>query len=230
MINMSIDDRTTLLLGEDGVKKIHAGKVAVFGLGGVGGTAFEALARAGVGLLYAIDRDVVDESNLNRQFLFTKADVGLSKAEISAKRVSFIRNDVKVLPEQYSVSESSFCEHDYRSCDVLLDCMDDIPAKIALIKYAKRNSIPLLVSLGMGNRMDPTKIEIIKLSKTEGDPLAKKLRSLLRDENIDLSSVTTVCSKELPLTRGPKPASLMMVPSAAGLAMASWVIDYLEKK
>jgi len=227
---MSIDDRTTLLLGEEGVKKLHGATVAIFGLGGVGGTAFEALLRAGVGTIYAIDRDVVDESNLNRQILYVREDVGKEKDLAAQKRAASIRDDVKVIPENYSVSEETLVLHDYTKCDYLLDCLDDIRAKVALIKYSKEHAIPLIVSLGMGNRLDSTQIQIIKLDKTEGDPLAKKLRSTLRDEKLNLSTILCVCSKELPLTKGPKPASLMMVPSAAGLAMAGWVIDFLEKK
>lgn len=227
---MSIDDRTALLLGEDGVRKLHSAKVAVFGLGGVGGTAFEALARSGIGTLFAVDKDVVDESNLNRQLLFTASDIGAKKAFSAAKRVASIRSDVKVVAEDYLVSAKTLEEHDYSSCDFLLDCVDDIPAKVSLIEYAQAHQVPLIVSLGMGNRLDPTKIQITTLDKTAGDPLAKKLRSLCRDEKINLSTIAVVCSQQLPLTKGPKPASLMMVPSAAGLAMAWWVIDFLEKR
>jgi len=227
---MSIDDRSLLLLGEEGVGKIHAAKVAVFGLGGVGGTAFEALLRAGVGTLYAVDRDVVDESNLNRQILYVRQDIGVSKALSAKARAASIRLDVAVFAETYSVSETSLREHDYSSCDALLDCMDDIPAKVSLIKYARSHGIKIIVSLGMGNRLDSTKVHLITLDKTEGDPLAKKFRSVLREEKEDLSAILTVSSSEAPRTRGPKPASLMMVPSAAGLAMASWVVDYLAKR
>jgi len=227
---MSIDDRSLLLLGEEGVRKIHSAKVAVFGLGGVGGTAFEALLRAGVGTLYAVDRDVVEESNLNRQILFVRKDIGASKAMTAKARADSIRSDVTTIAEAYTVSETTLPEHDYSSCDVLLDCMDDIPAKVALIKYARSKDIKIIVSLGMGNRLDSTKIHLVTLDKTEGDPLAKKFRSVLREEKEDLSSILTVSSLEMPRTKGPKPASLMMVPSAAGLAMASWVIDYLAKR
>jgi len=227
---MSIDDRSLLLLGEEGVRKIHAAKVAVLGLGGVGGTAFEALLRAGIGTLYAVDRDVVEESNLNRQILFARKDIGVSKALAAKARAESIRSDVTVVSEVYSVSETTLSEHDYSSCDVLLDCMDDIPAKVSLIKYARSKGLKIIVSLGMGNRLDSTKVHLVTLDKTEGDPLAKKFRSVLRDEKEDLSSILTVSSLEMPRTKGPKPASLMMVPSAAGLAMASWVIDYLEKR
>src|SRR5574344_3076336 len=115
----SIDDRSTLLLGKESVALLKTKKVAVFGLGGVGGTCFEALVRSGVGHLYAIDRDVVEESNLNRQVLYVESDVGKKKAGAAFLRAKSIRLDVEVLPECYSVSEDSFQEHDYSTCDVL---------------------------------------------------------------------------------------------------------------
>jgi tRNA A37 threonylcarbamoyladenosine dehydratase len=224
----SIDDRSVLLLGEETVQSLKKRTVAVFGLGGVGGTCFEALVRSGVGHVYAVDRDVVDESNLNRQILFTSADVGAKKAGAAFLRAKSIRLDVEVLPECYSVSEETLKDHDYSSCDYLVDAMDDIPAKIALIQYSLAHNIPLLISLGMGNRLDPSKVVLCRLDKTEGDPLAKKLRSELRSRAIDLKKITAVLSTEIPLVRGKKPASLMMVPSSAGLLLASTVLKSLS--
>jgi len=226
---MSIDDRSTLLLGEEAVRLLKSKKIAVFGLGGVGGTAFEALVRSGVGHLYAIDEDVVEESNLNRQILYLQSDVGQKKAGAAFLRAKAIRLDVEVLPECYSVGEKTLQEHDYSSCDFLLDCLDDIPAKIALMDYAEKKQIPLLVSLGMGNRLDPSQVTLVRLDQSEGDPLAKKLRSECRKKNLDLSKIIAVFSKELPIVRQSKPASLMMVPSAAGLLMASHVLKTLLK-
>ena len=220
----SIDDRSVLLLGEDRVTLLKSKRVAIFGLGGVGGTCFEALLRSGVGHLHAIDRDVVEESNLNRQVLFTSGDVGSKKAGAAFLRAKSIRLDVEVLPECYSVNEESLKEHDYSSCDFLVDAMDDIPAKIALIEYALGHQIPLLISLGMGNRLDPSKVKLCRLDKSEGDPLAKRLRSELRKKGIDLKKVNAVLSEEIPLVRNTKPASLMMVPSSAGLLLASTVL------
>jgi tRNA threonylcarbamoyladenosine dehydratase len=224
-----IDDRTKILLGENGVTQLKASHVAVFGLGGVGGTCFEALVRAGIGHIHAIDRDVVDASNLNRQILFTEADVGAKKALAASLRAKTIRGDVEVLPECYSVSEETLRDHDYSDCEALVDAMDDIPAKIALIDYALAHNKKLVVCLGMGNRLDPSRLYETTLDKTEGDPLAKKLRNTLRKKGVDLSKVHCLVSKELPLVRQKKPASLMMVPSAAGLLAASLVIRSLVK-
>jgi tRNA threonylcarbamoyladenosine dehydratase len=224
---MSIDDRTKLLLGEENSALLKTKTIAVFGLGGVGGTAFEALVRSGVGHLHVIDRDIVDESNLNRQILYLRSDVGQKKADCAFLRAKAIRMDVEILPECYIVSADSFRQHDYSSCDFLLDAMDDVPAKIALIKYALAHHLRFLISLGMGNRLDPGQVRLCRLDKTEGDPLAKKLRTALRKEGVDLREVTAVVSSESPLVRGKKPASLVMVPSSAGLLMASVAIKEL---
>lgn len=222
-----IDARTTMLLGEDNVNKLHNSSIAIFGLGGVGGTAYEALVRAGVGTIYAIDKDVVEPSNLNRQILFKNEDIGKKKTEIASLFASKIRDDVRVIPQDYLVSEESLKEHDYSSCCYLFDCLDDIGAKIALIKYSLDKKIPLIVSLGMGNRLDPSQVYTTRLDKTEGDPLAKKLRNELRKQGIPLKDIQCVLSKELPLCHLPHPSSLMMVPSEAGLIMASQFIKYL---
>jgi len=220
----SIETRTALLIGEDAVKTLKDKKVVVFGLGGVGGTAFEALVRTGVGHIYAIDRDVVSESNLNRQMLYTADQVGAQKALCAFLRSKMIRNDIEVLPENYSVSLETLNEKDYSDCDIMLDCVDDVKAKVALMKYSIEKNIPLLICLGMGNRMDPSKLKMISLKKTEMDPLAKALRSAARKEGLPLDRFMCVISTEEPLVKLPKPASIMPVPSAAGLLMASYAI------
>jgi tRNA A37 threonylcarbamoyladenosine dehydratase len=174
--------------------------------------------------------DKVDPSNLNRQILFNKDDIGKSKALVAVSFARKIREDVVVIPEEYRVSEESLNEHDYSSCSFFIDAIDDIEAKVALISYAEKHNIKIVVSLGMGNRLDPSTIYLTVLSKTEGDPLAKKLRSCCRKKGIDLSNIVCVASKEEPLVRGAKPSSLMGVPSGAGLLMASYVISSLDKE
>lgn len=229
MLDNTIFSRTEKLLGEEALKKIGFSSVAVFGLGGVGGTAFEALLRSGLGTIYAIDRDAFDVTNLNRQILGTLSSVGRLKVDLAKERALSLRPEANVVGEAYSVSEESLKEHDYSSCSFLLDCMDDIPAKIALIRLSLRLNIPLIISLGMGNRLDPSKVHLERLDKTSGDPLAKKLRSGMRKEGLDLKRFMAIVSSEEPLVRGSKPSSLMMVPSAAGLLMAYYVISFLAK-
>lgn len=220
----SIETRTALLLGEESVKALKEKRVAIFGLGGVGGTAFEALVRTGIGHIHAIDRDVVSESNLNRQMLYTQDQIGAQKALCAFLRSKMIRSDIEVLPENYSVSLETLNERDYTKCDIMLDCVDDVKAKVALMKYSIEKNIPLLICLGMGNRIDPSKLKMISLKKTEMDPLAKALRTAARKEGLPLDRFMCVISTEEPLVKLPKPASVMPVPSAAGLLMASCAI------
>lgn len=224
-----IDERTEMLIGVDAKERLHQAKVAVFGLGGVGGTAFEALLRSGVGTIYAVDCDVVDETNLNRQLLFTKADIGKEKAVAAKERATAIRDDVNVCSENYRIDENSLSCHDYSECDCLIDAVDDVAAKIALIRYAAKIGKPILVSLGMGNRLNPSKVELRRLDKTEGDPLAKKVRYECRQNGIDMKNVWCAISTEEPLVRTNKPSSMMMVPSAAGLLLAYQAIEIVAK-
>ena len=223
----TIDSRTTLLIGEDAVKTLKEKTVAVFGLGGVGGTAFESLVRAGVGHIYAVDRDVVAESNLNRQLLFTADQVGAQKALCAFVRAKLIRQDTEVIPMNFSVSEETLKEKDFGKCEFLIDCVDDIKAKIALMKYSIEKDIPLIICLGMGNRLDPSKLKIVKLNQTSGDPLARSLRDKAKKEGLPLDRFTCVISEEEPLVKLPRPSSMMMVPSASGLLISFYVIKRL---
>lgn len=225
----TIETRTKMLLGEEAVETLKDKTVAVFGLGGVGGTAFEALVRTGIGHIYAIDRDVVSESNLNRQLLFTRDQVGAQKALCAFIRSKLIREDVAVLPENFSVSLEELEKRDYTKCDLLLDCIDDIKAKVDLMKYSLKHNIPLVICCGMGNRIEPNKLKIVSLKKTEGDPLAKSLRGAARREGLPLDAFMCVISEEDPMVKFPKPSSIMPVPSAAGLMMASYAIKTLAK-
>ncbi|MBO7121500.1 MAG: ThiF family adenylyltransferase [Bacilli bacterium] len=226
-MNETIDSRTSLLIGEEAVKTLKEKTVAIFGLGGVGGTAFESLVRAGVGHIYAVDRDVVAESNLNRQILFTADQVGAQKALCAFVRAKLIRQDTEVIPMNFSVSEETLKDKDFGKCEFLIDCVDDIKAKVALMKYSVEKDIPLIICLGMGNRLDPSKLKLVKLNQTSGDPLARSLRDKAKKEGLPLDRFTCVISEEEPLVRLPRPSSMMMVPSASGLLMSFYVIKRL---
>lgn len=225
----NITDRTLLLLGASNLKSIEGARVAVFGLGGVGGTAAEALARSNVGHLALIDCDVVDASNLNRQILFTEAAVGQRKTLAAKAHLSAINPNPEIVLIDEAVDASFFDHHDFSGFSYLVDAIDDIDGKMAIAQYAISHNIPFISCLGMANRLDPSKVEVSVLSKTENDPLAKKIRSLYRKANIDLEKVPVVWSKETPVYRGITPASLMMVPSEAGLLIDSVVISSLVK-
>jgi tRNA A37 threonylcarbamoyladenosine dehydratase len=226
-MSVAINERTIQLLGEEKATSLATKKVVIFGLGGVGGTAYECLLRSGIGEFYLIDKDVVDASNLNRQILYTQSDIGKSKVEVASSWAKVINDKVIVHPESYLVSQDSFLNHDYQDADFIIDAVDDIDAKLAIIDYAIKKNIPFIISLGMGNRFDPSKVTIERLDKTSGDPLAKKLRKEARDKGLDLKKIMCLCSLELPAVRLAKPASLMMVPSEAGLLASYFVIKSL---
>lgn len=221
--------RNTLLLGPDRFNQLQQARVAVFGLGGVGGTAAEGFVRSGVGHLSLIDFDRVDPSNLNRQILFTQAEIGQLKTEAARHRFMGINPEADIALISEAVDASFFQKHDFQGFDYLVDAIDDIPAKMALAQYALAHQIPFISCLGMANRLNPALVKVSVLEKTQNDPLAKKMRSLYRHEGIDLKRVPVVCSEETPLVKGATPASMMMVPSEAGLLIDSVVILSLAK-
>jgi tRNA A37 threonylcarbamoyladenosine dehydratase len=225
----SILDRTTLLLGETNLHAIEGARVAVFGLGGVGGTAAEALVRSAIGHLTLIDCDAVDPSNLNRQILFNETSIGERKTLAAQAHLSAINPQCDLALIDEAVDASFFGHHDFTGFSYLVDAIDDIAGKMAIAQYAISHKIPFISCLGMANRLDPSKVQVALLSETENDPLAKKIRSLYRKANIDLTKVPVIWSKETPVCRGITPASLMMVPSEAGLLIDSVVISSLVK-
>lgn len=226
---MSITERTERVLGKKAVETLQNAHVTVAGLGGVGGTATEALVRAGVGRLHLIDADTVAESNLNRQLFATKSSVGMLKTEAALSRLREVGDSMlTVSPKRITPENADTLVPE--ETELILDAIDDIPATVALIKLAEARGIPIVSCLGAGNRLDPTAFIITDLFKTEGDPLARRLRQLLRKEGI--GALTVVFSKELPV----KPAgegpvgSFAPVTGAAGLAAAGAVIEKLLKK
>lgn len=220
--------RTIGLLGEEGFNKLSSSHILVCGLGGVGGTALEALARSGVSNFTLIDFDKVAPSNLNRQILYVNDDIGQNKVDIAKKRILDINKSIKVVIIDNKVDENllNTLEDKY---SFILDAIDDIPAKIALGKYALKNDIPIISSLGMANRLDPTKVIITRLDKTTDDPLAKKLRYEYKKAGVDTKLINVAFSKETPIKDGNKLHSMMMVPSSSGLAIASYIIQELIK-
>lgn len=216
-------DRSIKMLGKKKIDSLQDKVVLVAGIGGVGGTALEALARSGFMHFIIIDFDVVDESNLNRQILFTKDDVGKSKIECAIKRICSINPDIEVKGLNIKLDENSFEKFDEK-VDFIVDAIDYIPGKLSIYRYAIENDIHFISSLGMGNRVDPTKVLITKLNQTEGDPLARKIRYECRLQNIDLSKINVVFSKEEPIIKSKEPGSMMMAPSTAGLLIAKHVL------
>lgn len=220
-------DRSIELLGKSKITSFKDKTIMVVGLGGVGGTAFNALVRSGFKHFIVIDHDNVDASNLNRQILYSPKDIGSSKVDVAQRFAKSFGDDINVEKHNLFIDENNLDLFKEKKIDFIVDAIDKIPSKIALIKFAKEKNIPIIVSLGMGNRVDPEKVMLTTLNKTENDPLAKNMRYLLRKESVDLKSINVVFSKETPLVKNPKPASMMMVPSTAGLLIAKHIIENL---
>ena len=226
--------RTAMLLGDDAVKKLRRCHVAVFGLGGVGSYAAEALCRAGVGELTLIDSDVISLTNLNRQLYALHSTVGKPKAEVAAARCLDIDPAITVHPiiGTYDAAhrEDFFADYDY-----IVDAIDLVSCKLDLIEQSIRRSIPILSALGTGNKLDPSLLEITDIAKTSGCPLARVMRKELRARGINHLKVCyspeeaheTEQLEAPPPGRRSVPASVSWVPSAAGLLMAGAVVQDL---
>ena len=179
------DSRTALLLGEDGVNALKNATVAVFGVGGVGGFACEALARAGVGRLLLVDDDTVSESNLNRQIVALRSTVGQPKVEVMARRIADIDPAITVETRQCFFDETNADSFDFSAYSYVIDAIDTVSAKVELICRAKAAGTPIVSCMGAGNKLDPTKFVVTDLAKTDTCPLARVLRQRLRKQGIE---------------------------------------------
>lgn len=223
--------RTRILLGEDGLAKLAAARVAVFGIGGVGSFAAEALCRAGIGHFLLVDSDAVDVSNINRQIHATTRTVGQKKTDVMRARMLEINPnaDVRTKCEFYEPSraEAFFTE----PLDYIVDAVDTVTAKISLVVEAEKRNIPIVSAMGAGNKLDPTRFEVTDIYRTSVCPLAKVMRKELKKRGVPRLKV--VYSKEPPLrpdapepedTRRRTPGSVSFVPSVAGLILAGEVV------
>ena len=218
--------RTKLLFGKDAVAGLKESCVAVFGLGGVGGHAAESLARSGVGKLIIADRDVVDITNINRQLVADSRTVGLYKTDVMFDKIKSIDEGIEVVKFQHSFKDDYDMVFSSHKVDAVIDCIDDVTAKINLICYCKENNIPIISSMGTALRKHPEKLQIIDIYKTEYDPLARVMRKELKKRQINGLSV--VCSSEVPMPRTDDSlASCAFVPAAAGLCAAGAVVRFL---
>ena len=225
--------RTELLLGADGLSRLAAARVAVFGLGGVGSYAAEALVRAGVGHFLLVDHDVVSLSNLNRQLHATRKTVGQKKTEAMRERMLDVNPDADV--ESIDAFYEPNCAEDFFSAplDYIIDAVDTVTAKLSLAVEATRRNIPIISSMGAGNKLDPTLFEVADIYETSVCPLAKTMRKELKKRGVPRLKV--VYSKEPPLSAVASesdhgrhaPGSVSFVPSVAGLILAGEVIRAL---
>ena len=216
-----------MLLGNEKIDSFKDKVILLAGLGGVGGTALEALARSGFTNFVLVDFDKVDPSNLNRQILFTENDIGKEKTEIAKNRILSINCGLNVQIINQKIDNNFVLPSDLK-IDFIVDAIDYIPGKLWLIQLALKNNIPFISSQGMGNRIDPSMVKITNLNKTEGDPLARKIRYECRQLGLDLSKIKVVFSTEEPILVSKTPASIMMVPSAAGLLIAKYIITTIK--
>ncbi len=223
------------LIGRDNIELLATKKVIVFGLGGVGGYALESLVRSGVSHFIIVDNDKIAPSNINRQIIATSSNIGLSKAQEFKKRILDINQDAEVETIESFVLPENLNEIDFTGVNYIVDCIDTVSTKIALVALAKQLNIPIISALGAGNKLDPTKLEVSDIFKTENDPLAKVLRHELRKRNINKLKV--VYSKEVPssdissIESGRhSPCSAIFVPASMGLLIGKTVIfDLLNK-
>ena len=219
---------TELLIGEENIKKLQQSKVAIFGVGGVGSFVIEALARAGVGTLVIIDHDEVDITNINRQIIATHDSIGRPKVEVAKERILSINPNAEVITYKEFFSKETEGIID-SSLDYVVDCVDTVTAKLEILSRANELDIPVISSMGTGNKLDPTKFEVEDIYRTSVCPLAKVMRKELRARNID--SLKVVYSKEEPIknSEGRTPGSISFVPSSAGLIIAGVVIKDILK-
>lgn len=227
--------RMELLIGREAVDLLSKKKIAVFGLGGVGSYAVEALARCGVGSLTLVDHDTVDITNINRQLYALHSTLGELKTKVAKERVRDI--DGNILVHTYDTFYNKDTAHmfDFSAYDYVVDAIDTVASKLLLIEQSKLSKTPIISSMGTGNKLDPTKFEVSDISKTSVCPLAKAVRRELRKRGI--RKVKVLYSKEKPIRSRtqegegrPAPGSVSFVPSVAGLMIAAEVVRDLIQK
>lgn len=190
-------ERTELLLGKSGLEKLRLSRVAVFGIGGVGGYAVEALVRSGVGAVDLIDGDVFSFTNLNRQLFATRTTLGKYKVEAAAERIAQINPGCRVRVFKIFYSSETESALDFRDYDYIIDAVDTVPSKVAIVRRAQALAVPVISSMGTGNKLDPAKLEVADIFETSVCPLARVMRRELKKAGIDHLKV--VYSKEEPI-------------------------------
>lgn len=223
-----IFSRTELLMGKEAIKKLNESKVAIFGIGGVGSYVVEGLARAGIGKFILVDNDKVGESNINRQIIATKKTIGLYKVDVAKERILDINPDaeVTVFKEFFLPDSKDFFDD---TTSYIVDAIDTVTSKIELVIRAKKFNVPIISSMGTGNKLDPKRFEVSDIHKTSVCPLAKGMRKELKNREIE--NLKVVYSREEPIRVDSKdengnrvPGSVSFVPSVAGLIIASEVV------
>lgn len=221
--------RTEMLIGKDALEKLHSSRVAIFGLGGVGGYIAEALTRIGIGTIDIIDKDTVDITNLNRQIIALHSNIGQFKTDILEKRMLDINPNIKINKYAMFYTAETADRFEFEKYDYIADAIDTVVGKISLVEQAKKYNVPIICAMGAGNKLDPTKFEVSDISKTSVCPLARIMRTELKKRNI--KGVKVVYSKEQPQKQSSdnrkSPASNSIVPPIVGLLMANEIVNDL---
>ena len=219
--------RTEALLGEEAMEKLKKARVAVFGIGGVGGHVVEALVRSGVGAVDIVDSDKVCLSNLNRQIIATESSIGKYKVDVMKERILDINPEAVVNVHKCFYLPETKDEFDFSQYSYVVDAVDTVTAKIQLVMEAAEAGIPIISSMGAGNKLDPTAFQVADIYKTSVCPLAKVMRRELKKRGI--KKLKVVYSREQPVVKNAVPASVAFVPSVVGLIIAGEVIKDLAK-
>ena len=225
-------NRSSLLLGEDGIEKLNKSHVWIFGIGGVGGYCAEALVRAGIGNITVVDNDNISVSNLNRQIVALQSTIGKSKVEVFKMRALDINPNVNICAIHKMYLPENSCEFDFSNADYVVDCVDNVSAKIELAVKAQMWSVPIVSSMGTGNKLDNTGFEITDIYKTHTDPLSKVMRRELKRRGVKRLNVVYSPKMSAPYTKvfeGARPvtASVPWVPPVGGFVAAYKVVTDL---
>ena len=233
--------RTVLMIGEQALEKLQNSRVAVFGVGGVGGYTVEALARSGVGAIDVIDDDKICITNINRQILATTKTVGKYKTDVAEERILEINPKTKVTKYNMFFTPDNADKFDFSKYDYVVDAIDTVVGKLAMVEITNKLGIPIISAMGAGNKMDPTKFEVTDIYKTSVCPLARVMRQELKKRKIKklkviyskepplppFKDIETLCKQEENIVKHRVPGSNAFVPSVAGLIIAGEVIKDL---
>lgn len=220
---MEFLSRTERMISKEDIDKINNKSVIVFGLGGVGGSCVEALVRAGIGKIGIVDGDEYEITNVNRQAFATTKTLGMRKVDACEERLLEINPNLKIKKYDLFVSGENIRDIDFESYDYVVDAIDTITSKLLIIKEAYDRNIKIISAMGAGNRLDPTKFQVIDIEKTINDPVARIMRKKLKEMGI--KKLKVVCSSELPIKTGDRtPGSISFVPPVCGMVLASQVI------
>ncbi len=223
-------ERLKKVVGVDNLELLGTKSVLVLGCGGVGGYVVEALVRSGIGEVILVDYDVVEETNINRQIIALNSTIGKLKIDLLEERIKDINSNCNVIKIGKFINQDNYLELFNNKIDYFVDCCDTVIVKKLVMKECLEKDIPFIGSMGTGNKLDPSKLEITDIRKTVNDPLARILRKFVKDEKIN-KKVMVLSSSELPVKTGDRtPGSTAFVPASAGLLIASYIVREFIKK